>query len=197
MKNKTKIFLVIFLLILFTGCDDENGVTEPEEINVTVVTAKDINANGPGKTYYRFRDSTVVTGSDTATANWDVAFSSTTIYTNSGSSGPGEGGAVVLTNTDFLSLSEAPAEGYEVDGEDSPAIPTGSGNGWYLYDFNNHAITPIPGVVLVIKTGDGKYAKMQIESYYKGAPETISSSDESGYYTFQYYYQPDGSRSFE
>lgn len=196
MKSFIKLFLIMSLIFVY-ACDDEDSVTEPEEVNVTVVTANDIDANGPGKTYYRFSDSTIVTGSDTATAAWDLAFKSTSIFTNSGTSGPGNGGAVVLTSTDFLSLTEAPESGYQTDQENSPAITTGSGNGWYLYDFTNHVITTIPGVVLVIKTGEGKYAKVKIESYYKGAPETPSSADESGYYTFSYYYQPDGSRSFE
>jgi hypothetical protein len=37
---------------------------------------------------------------------------------------------------------------------------------------------------------------MEVISYYKGAPAQPVSTDESGYYTFRYVYQPDGSRGF-
>lgn len=193
-----KLILSILLLIVIAGCKD-SGTTEPEPVtpDIKVVEVKDLPANGPGLTYFRFSDSTIVTGSDTLTNKWDIAFRKTTIYTNSGTSGKGKGGAVVLTNTDFYELAEAPADGYKTDSTNAPAVPTGSGKGWYNYNSQSHIITPIPGVVLVIRTGDGKYSKVQILSYYKGAPETPSSSSQSGYYTFRYVYQSDGSRKFK
>ncbi len=193
-----KLILSILLLIVIAGCKD-SGTTEPEPVttDIKVVEVKDLPANGPGLTYFRFSDSTIVTDADTLTNKWDIAFRKTTIYTNSGTSGKGNGGAVVLTNTDFYELAEAPADGYKIDETGAPAIPTGSGKGWYNYNSQTHIITPIPGVVLVIRTGDGKFAKVQILSYYKGAPETPSSSSQSGYYTFRYVYQQDGSRKFK
>lgn len=193
-----KLFLTILLLIIVIGCSD-SGSTNPEPVTpeINLVEIKDLAANGPGKTYFRFSDSTIVTGADTLTNKWDIAFRKTTIYTNSGTSGNGNGGAIVLKNTDFYELAEAPADGYKIDDSSAPAIPTGSGNGWYKYNSQTHIITPIPGVVIVIRTGDGKFAKVQILSYYKGAPETPSSSSQSGYYTFRYVYQPDGSRKFK
>lgn len=193
-----KLILSILLLIVIAGCKD-SGTTEPEPVipGIKVVEVKDLPANGPGLTYFRFSDSTIVIGSDTLTNKWDIAFRKTTIFTNSGTSGKGKGGAVVLTNTDFFELADAPVDGYKIDETGAPAIPTGSGKGWYNYNSQTHIITPIPGVVLVIRTGDGKFAKVQILSYYKGAPETPSSLSQSGYYTFRYVYQPDGSRKFK
>ncbi|AFN74663.1 hypothetical protein MROS_1426 [Melioribacter roseus P3M-2] len=194
-----KLYLLALLFtLLFVGCDDSSS-TEPvdDTPDVKVVEVKDVPALGPGLTYFRFSDSTIVTGADTLSDKWDIAFRRTAIYTNGGVSGPGKGGAIVLKNTDFYDLKEAPSEGYQVDAENAPAIPTGSGNGWYNYNPETHIISPIPGVVLVIKSGDGKYAKVQIISYYKGAPEAPTSSDESKYYTFRYVYQPDGSTKFE
>lgn len=196
MKLILKLFMMISLIYL-SACDD-NNTTEPEEsVPLKAVTAKDIKAGTTGKTYYRFSDSTVVTGADTATNKWDIAFTKTTIFTNSGTSGIGQGAAVVLTNTDFIGLKEAPADGYKSDAANAPAITTGSGNGWYLYDAQSHTIKAAAGVVLVIKSGEGKYSKVQIVSYYKGAPETPGATDVSGYYTFKYFYQPDGSRKLE
>lgn len=196
MKSYLKLFLAVSIFFA-AACKDKSS-TEPEEIvTLKIVTAKNINANVTGKTYYRFSDSTTVTGADTATNKWDIAFNKTTIYTNSGMSGPGQGGALVLKNTDFTNLIEAPADGYKADAQNAPAIATGSGNGWYLYNAVNNIINPAAGVVVVIKTGQGKYAKVQIISYYKGAPTTPSASSESRYYTFKYFYQPDGSRKLK
>ncbi|MEY4541760.1 MAG: hypothetical protein RLZZ306_3517, partial [Bacteroidota bacterium] len=76
------------------------------------------------------------------------------------------------------------------------AIPTGSGKGWYNYDGATNIISPIAGKILLIKTGDGKYAKMEILSYYKGAPTKPDGNVGSRHYTFRFIYQPDGSLKF-
>jgi len=192
--------LILFVLFIFySGCKDDEIVDPPAASSPQEHTMDNIPADTGSQnktTYFRFKDSTIVTGSDTATVNWDIALKSTTIYTNSGSSGSGQGGALVLTNVDFSSVDEAPETGYKIDSIGAPAIPTGSGNGWYLYDFATNIISPLPGVVLIIKTGEGKYAKVQILSYYKDAPTNPTASDRSRFYTFKYYYQPDGSIHF-
>jgi len=48
-----------------------------------------------------------------------------------------------------------------------------------------HAILPIPGRTLLIRTANGNVAKLEIISYYKGAPEDVPT-EESSYYTFRY-----------
>ncbi|MEG8947766.1 HmuY family protein [Rosettibacter firmus] len=196
--KKIHLTIMLFLNILIAGCNGTSS-TEPidKQQDIKVVEVKNIPALGPGKTYFRFSDSTIVTGADTLSDKWDIAFKNTTIYTNSGVSGPGKGGAILLKNTDFYDLKELPAEGYRVDAENSPAIPTGSGNGWYLYNSETHIITPIPGIVLAIKTGNGKYAKVQIISYYYGSPANPTLSDKSKFYSFRYVYQPNGSTKFD
>jgi hypothetical protein len=78
------------------------------------------------------------------------------------------------------------------DGTNTYAIPTGSGNGWYNYNSTTNLITSIAGKVFVVKTHDGKYAKMEIISYYKDAPATPDATALSRYYTFRYVYQPNG-----
>jgi len=191
----------LFICAGFFGCSD-NAVVEPTANVVsngihTIYNVPADTGSHNKTTYYRFRDSTVVTGSDTATANWDIAFKSTTIFTNSGSSGRGQGGAVVLKNVNFSDVTEASQSGYDTDSTGAPAIPTGSGKGWYLYNFTTNIISPIAGVVLVIRTGDGKYAKVQILSYYKDAPANPASGDKPRFYSFKYFYQPNGSRNLK
>ena len=86
------------------------------------------------------------------------------------------------------------------DSSEGYAIASGSGNGWYTYTGPpTYLISPTPGKILVFRTRDGKYAKMEILSYYLGAPENPDAfSDPSRYYTFNYVYQPnEGVTDFE
>lgn len=145
---------------------------------------KDLNANTKSYIYFSLATGKEVPAADAKTKNWDIAFSKTTIATNSGTSGPGEGGAIVLEKP-FDQVGEAPKDGYKTDGDAGFAIPGGSGNSWYKYDMSVHAILPIPGRTLLVKTANGKVAKVEIISYYKGAPED-APTEESSYYTFRY-----------
>ena len=76
------------------------------------------------------------------------------------------------------------------------AIPTGSDNGWYNYSFQTNIVSPIPGKILVYRTHDDKYAKVEILSYYL---DQYSSNSRGGRnYTFNFVYNPDqGEKSFE
>lgn len=167
-----------------------------------VVTVEDLDARGEDEhfTFYSLRENRVVPVADSASTAWDLAFKSTTILVNGGTSGPGMGGAVVLEDTAFAAVADAPpADSFAVDrGTDrmETAIPGGAGNGWYDYDFATGIVSPRP-VVLVVRTADGRYAKVAIESYYQGAPSPEALNPEEGfrYYTFRYLFQPDGSRS--
>lgn len=163
---------------------------------LTEVNARDIPADPDRKdafTYYSLRDSAIVSPADSNSTKWDLAFKSTTVLTNSGSSGPGQGGAIVLTATDYDTLSTAPESGYVQDQAGLPAI----GRAWYTYTGPpNHHILMNPGVVLVIRTADGRYAKLKFTSYYKGGEAVPSTGAQSRFYNFTYTFQPDGTRSF-
>ena len=165
---------------------------------LTEVDARDIPAD-PNRqdvfTYYSLRDSAIVSPADSNSTKWDLAFKSTTVLTNSGSSGPGQGGAITLIATDYDTLSTAPESGYVQDQAGLPAI----GRAWYTYTgpegFPPHAILMNPGVVLVIRTADGRYAKLKFTSYYKGGGAIPSADSQSRFYNFTYTFQPDGTRS--
>ena len=81
---------------------------------------------------------------------------------------------------------------FNQDSSEGYAINTGSGNGWYTYAGPpTYLISPTPGKILVFRTRDGKFAKVEILSYYLGAPENPDAlADQSRYYTFNYVYQP-------
>ena len=54
--------------------------------------------------------------------DWDIAFCSDLIRTNSGTSGRGEGGIQRNTTSNFFNLTEAPEDGYIIDTEDFPVF---------------------------------------------------------------------------
>ena len=63
--------------------------------------------------------------------------------------------------------------------------------------FMTNIVSPITGVVLVFKTTEGRYAKVEIKSYYENAPMDPTGGTPR-YYTFDYVYQPnDGVTTFE
>jgi hypothetical protein len=149
-----------------------------------------------------------VPATDSATTKWDIAFKTSTIKVNSGTSGPGTAAAQIVS-TGFDDLIEAPEASYATDGASGFAIPTGSNSGWYTYtgaaaSGPQHAILPIAGKTIVVKTANGKYAKIQILSYYKGNPNTttadfadLAKRPLGGYYTIRYMIQADGSRKLQ
>lgn len=145
-------------------------------------------------TFYNLRDNKTVANTDSATNKWDVGFRGTTIIVNGGAIRSGQGGAYVHTGT-FEELTTLPASATFAQDQSATAlaIPTGSGSGWYNYNSTTNIISPVPGRVLVIRTGDGNYAKLEILSYYENAPAVPTATSRSRFYTFRYAYQPDGS----
>lgn len=201
MKMTSKFLILLFLAIAFVSCNDDDN--DPTLVAVESKTANDIPApqtGGQGQpvggNFTKFSFATgAVTTSDT---DWDIAFRGTTIAVNGGTvtgtddepERNGIAGAFVASGT-FASIKEASGITFAQDSDGSFAIPTGSDNGWYNYNPQVNIVSAIPGKVLVIKTHDGKYAKMEVLSYYKGAPaQPDGFVDESRFYTFNYVYNP-------
>ena len=196
------------LALTLAACDDNpvDEGTDPIEATLIENLAADPHTStdpmgrpvGTGRyTLFSLRTGQIVANTDSATTNWDLAFNGTTILTNSGSSGPGNGGAVNVA-APFEKVTAAPAdEEILVDEPGAPAIARSTAGNWYNYNPQTHVVTPVPGRTLVVRTADGRYAKVRILSYYRDMPETIDDESESRYYTFEYVFQPDGSRSLE
>lgn len=213
-KTVSKIAMVLGVSVTMLACSkDDNTVAVP----VTAITVKDLAADtvtGIGVdgrpqsagtiTYYSLVDNKVIASTDAATTKWDVAFTSTKILVNSGTSGPGLGGAFVFKGL-FDDLKTIPTDStFATDNANASsfAIPWGSGKGWYTYDGLTTLVNPIAGRVLVIRTAAGKFAKIEIINYYKGGvtlPSTAADMDKltkQRYYTFRYAYQPNGTTTF-
>ncbi len=210
--NTIKSLLTLLLFIGFSGGFVACKKDEVAPVTLSGNTIKDLAADPPSGGYnptngqpigvtkkytlFSFKTGAQVANADSVSSKWDIGFNGTNIIVNSGTSGPGSASALVQSGL-FDQITTAPDTGYAQDNKAAtPAFYTitrGSGKGWYNYDQATNLITPKAGVVLIFKTADAKYAKMEVQNYYKGAPAAPSSTTADRYYTFRYVYQGDGS----
>ncbi|MGE5480462.1 MAG: HmuY family protein [Chloroflexota bacterium] len=200
-------FAAVLTSLFWAGCS-EDKVTEPNpnptgnHIKIDSVKELETFVAGTADTikYYSLRENKVIPAEQWNTTNWDVAFTRTKILINGGASGPGAGVAALLKNSDYLQIKKAPDDlNYRADSSATNlAIPTGSGNGWYVYNPENHTIAPNPGVVIVLKTANGLWAKMEILGYYKGWPNLTGEPEtwKDKTYSFRYSVQKNGTKLF-
>ncbi|QTE23831.1 HmuY family protein [Polaribacter cellanae] len=209
MRNLKSILVLAFFAIIATSCSkNEEPTVEPvvskKATNIYAPATSDRSVNPPvesGKfTKFSFKTGTVVTDN-----SWDIAFRATTILVNGGKKiglvdepeRTGDGALALETST-FGSILEAPTNNnFKQDAPGAYALLTGSNNGWYSYSGPpTHTISPIAGKVLVIKTNDGHYAKVEILSYYKDSDSSKPAN--ARYYTFNYVYNPNkGDKSLQ
>jgi hypothetical protein len=181
-------------LLFLTACGDdaENEPVVVPDLKITEV--KDLDGSAETKkdsAFYSLSLNKEVTSSE----KWDIKFKGTTISVS------GTAQLLQLSNGQlFETYTTAPGSGFV------PDDIKGSGS-WYNYTATTepqHAIIPVPGKIIVLKTTDGKYAKIEILSYYKGNPSTSSESFKelttrpaAKTYTFRYVYQADGSTNLK
>ncbi len=133
--------------------------------------------------YFSFRLGSVM---DNAGAmDWDLAFRRYQVIANGGAQFSGRGGIVDLGEVAFGDVTSVPDAGYQgTEGGMDPRNPAIAG--WYRYGFFSHVLSPKPRV-WAVRTADGRYAKIELVSYY--CPRL-----RPGCLTFRYVYQGDGSR---
>lgn len=145
----------------------DGGMPPPGAITIDATSRTDW-------TYYRVGEG-VVTVVDTATSTaWDLAFRRTAIQTNSGSSGPGLGGARSLGAIPFADVTSTDTVAFVRDEITPPAMPGGvesSGSpvlsDWFDYDVATHTVSPMP-LTYAVRTATGGYAKLRISSWVGG-----------------------------
>ena len=203
MKTKTTLFLsMLTIAIGFTACTKDSPDPLVETITTATITELDAQAatftpNPPPApptitgdyTKFSFSEGTVVEGD-----NWDIAFRNTSIIVNGGmasdASQPdrtGDGGIYLIPGTmeDITSVVEAYLQ---ADGETGTAIIDDMGQmqmGWCVYDQATNLISPIAGEILVVRTHDNRYAKVEILNFY----DSPMTNPFGGFYTFNYVYQ--------
>jgi hypothetical protein len=195
-----KIFYVLTLLIgLAAGCSKENSnlpiQSQSFEINSTSSTIWK---------YFSFAENDTIVVSDPLTSKeWDLAFQRYRIKTNGGLSGNGLGSAAnsyLKGQIGFDALKIVPDTAtFSADASVNIAVQQGYAtyvinpeiNTWFTIELAAQGTQIVPSdYIFFVKTGDGKYAKVWFKRYY-------SATNLSGHITFQYKYQPDGSKSLE
>ena len=188
------VWTVLYISVFFYfSC----GGDEEVEVAPTVQEAATFTVDATSReawTYFSLAKGGVAEVADPANSmNWDLGFQRTKVKLNGGVSGPGKGRAVMLADVEFNEVKEAPASGYAADSEANLAIVAQSEKGWYIYlGPPNHWVLPLENRVFVVQAADGTYAKLRFVGYYK---DNANKTD-SGFITFEYLHQPDGSRQF-
>ena len=193
--QKLNLFLSLIIL-LFASC--EKSSNNDIIIDEDVITFVELNAS---QYDVNILDS-LVTGKfekfsfsegDTVThENWDVAFSGTTIIVNGGDSysvnqPERTGNAAVYIATGIMSdIRTVDLTKLEQDNASGPAIIDDlgvppPGEGWASYDMVAHILSPTPGRILVFRTHDNKYAKMEIHYFYDTPNPIPSEGDFCGF----------------
>ncbi len=196
---KKIIYLIAAVTVLFTAC-------KKDETKVSIL-ARTFEINSTNSTkwkYFSFEKNDTITVADPMTStNWDLAFQRYRIKTNGGLSGKGQGSAAnsfKKTQTGFDDLKVV-SDTATFTPDESIQIAVQQGYATYIvnpeiYTWFSIELAPagtqiVPtDYIYYVKTGTGKFAKVWFKSYY-------SAANLSGFVTFQYKYQPDGSKNLE
>jgi len=192
--------LAVITLIGFSSCEEDAPQPKPQEKTIT------LDASAYDKwVYFSFKENAIVEISDFANSTaWDIGFHRMNVRVNGGMAGPGQGGTIDMGKVEFSSITEAPETGYSknamINIMESPAMPprfvsvpgdTLISNKWITMTHGSGGPTyTISDHIYIIKTADGKYAKIWLTDYF-------NEEGRAGHPTMKYTYQPDGSRRFD
>lgn len=220
MKTKTKMKTTLFLSMLtiaigFTACTKDSPDPVETIITNTVTeldaTAETFTPNPPGPpiitgdyTKFSFSEGGIVEGD-----NWDIAFRNSKIIVNGGTDADtsqpnrtGEAAAYIVDGV-MAEITSVNEDLLMQDGENTSMYGTtaiiddmGQADlGWAHYnDANPQApiLEALAGKILVFRTHDNKYAKVEILNFY----DTPMTNPYGGFYTFNYVYQSSGDLTF-
>ena len=230
MKKNQILFLTIICIgvLLHESCTQtvDPPLNESKSISITNLIADTFIGNGAmgpygagTYTYFQLDSGLILTKADSNSTRWDLAFSGSTIKVNGGTSGPGVGGALIYKpvgiSNPFNSILQVPNDSvFKTDNGTNLAIKKDSANSWYNYTAvsndrtGNTLLTPRPGILIFIRTAKGKYAKLEMISYYKdkrdldpalnfaGTATVTEKAKYARYYSFRYVYQANGTKVF-
>lgn len=201
MKNKLILLLIALFAVAFVSCEDENNeaaeveIREHQDLPADPSVGRDAETGAPIRLgipgYFDLESGTEIAADQITSDNWDLMFVGTTITANTDA-----GAQIIMTDGVIEETQIAPESGYGDIVDD-----------WYMYTgeapgLPQHAILPTAGKLIIVKTAEGNYAKIQVISYYEGNPDTsapefanFATRPASSYYTFRYGVQEDGSRT--
>lgn len=209
--NKGILSALLVGALVLGACKKDDNNPEPPVVDNGYKEVIDLDASkSDAWVYFSFSKGEKVTVTEPATdLSWDIAFNRYNVKTNGGTSGKGQAGVVNTNSKEFDSVKESPAEGYVVDtektssprpGQESVSVSVNTAitgtvmaeesKGWWNY------APPVPPEttpkqeitkwVYVVKTADGKFAKIQLTGY------NNSKTNKSGFLTFKYKYSANG-----
>ena len=200
--------LLSLVILLFTSCEKSitQDIIEEDVINFVELNASQYEVNILDSLVTgKFEKFSFSEGDTVNHDNWDVAFSGTTIIVNGGDSysvnqPERTGNAAVYIATGVMSdIKIVDINKLEQDNASGPAIIDDLGiseQGWASYDMSTHVLSPIAGRILVFRTHDNKYAKMEIIYFYDSPNPQPLEGDYGGFYTFNYVYQSEEESNF-
>lgn len=164
----------------------------------------------PFKTFY-FKLGTKLQSWDSSAANrksnsWDLAFTevyNALVYVNNGSvAGPGFGGpgkgTIIAIDSPYSAVTVAPDTESNLNFVGWDGYPQTYNTGWYFYSLSTHLAIPIRNRTFVLRTAEGKYAKLELINVYQGNPPAVTDLYwPAPYFTFRYFVQEDGSRNLK
>jgi hypothetical protein len=196
---KKLIYVCIVAMFLLAACK-KTDKTLP-------IQAQEFEINSTSSTlwkYFSFSKNDTIAVADPATStDWDLAFQRYRIRTNSNLTGGGQGSAAnsyqkLQTGFDALKIVPDTAT-FIADASVQIAVQQGYATyivnpvlyNWFSLELGGTGTQIVPtDYIYFIKTATGKYAKVWFKGYY-------NSGNQSGYVTFRYKYQPDGSKNIE
>jgi hypothetical protein len=153
-----------------------------------VRTASFVDATGETPVYYSLESNTPVSTPQAEFGGWDISLQGTTLRVN---------GGVIMVDSAFVDVTEAPVDGYVYDTPEQAAIPGGSGKGWFNYDPVSHIVTPVENRTFILKLESGRYAKLRVTDYYRQEFTAEGPQPVPRHWSFRFELAPEGSRQFE
>jgi hypothetical protein len=166
---KRSLWLTFLSLGLF-ACSEEVGTPSPSGGDPSTDPGKTLEVPVPtqGRAFVSLKEPAIVTpeGNGSTSTDWDLAFEGYDLYTNSGESGPGDGGAFGPLDASTYGEGVAPAIPFLTEDESGGAF-----RDFWAYDPSVHVLW-VRYHVYGVRDGD-KTWKVQVLGYYaevQGAP---------------------------
>jgi hypothetical protein len=140
-------------------------------------------------TYFDFSRGKQVKIHDISSLEWDLAFRRGKIISNGGATNKfGKAGLISLGEVSFDAVESVPLKDFIQDEATRTQTENPALLQWYKYNYISHKLTARENVY-VMRTSDGKYAKIQFLSFY-------CADKQPGCIQMKYAYQDEGTKSF-
>ncbi|MFN4007916.1 MAG: HmuY family protein [Chitinophagaceae bacterium] len=180
--------VAIGLMISTTACEKKNDATPAPTVttdSATLTVSADA-ANG-SYTYFNLRTKATVTSAQQQSTDWDFGMLFTNLVANATPNGPGTGGVQVVDGT-LAGITAAPETGYVATITDYTQ--------WANYNSTTRTFSPRPGRIIVFRTADNKYVKLEMLAADYGPLAGTPPRPTTIIYRFRYTIQTNGTRNF-